>query len=361
MLPLSLSEIATLVGGDLDGPGDLEIRGVAGLAAAGAGDLSFLAKDKAAAIAESSAASALLVARKVVVTFPCIRVDDPYVAFARVLQEQQIAIDRAFPPEIHETAVVAAGADVSRAASIGPYCVIGDGVVLGDNVRLGAHVTIGCDVVLGDECRLYPQVVLREGCRLGKRVVVHSGVILGSDGFGYVPQEDGLYKVPQVGIVEIDDDVELGACVTVDRATTGVTRIGKGSKLDNQVQIAHNVEIGSHCALSSQTGIAGSCRVGDGVVFGGQVGVGDHISIGSGCQLGGQSGVTSDLSAGSRVFGTPAQDAKDSFRTTAAMRRLPEMQLTVRSLKRHLAELETRLAKAEEQLSGLEPDEEHEA
>ena len=155
---------------------------------------------------------------------------------------------------------------------------------------------------------------------------------------------EGMFKIPQVGIVDVADDVEFGAGVTVDRATTGRTVIGDGTKVDNQVQIAHNVHLGRHCALSAQTGIAGSCVVGDGVIFGGQAGVGDHITIGAGSQIGGQSGITHDLAPESRIFGTPGLDSKESFRITAATRRLPELQATVRELKQRIADLETRLA-----------------
>ncbi len=344
MLPLRLSEIAKLVRGDLIGEADPEICGAAGLSDAGETDLSFVSAAKGLRAAATSAAGAFLVGRNVVVDKPSIQVDDPYRAFAQVLAGLQIALDRAFPPGVHGTAVIDPTAEVSAAAAIGPYCVVGAGTVLGAGTRLAAHVSLGCDVTVGPDCVIHPMVVIREGCRLGKRVVVHAGVVLGSDGFGYLPGPEGMLKIPQVGIVEVADDVEFGAGVTVDRATTGRTVIGSGSKLDNQVQIAHNVQVGSHCALSAQTGIAGSCVVGDGVICGGQVGVGDHITIGAGSQIGGQSGITHDLAPGSRIFGTPGQDAKESFRITAATRRLPALQATVRELKQRIADLETRLA-----------------
>lgn len=351
MLPLRLSEIATLVGGDLKGSGDPEIRGAAGLQDAGPTELSFLANGKKTSEAAGSAAGALLVGRNVVVDKPRIEVDDPYRAFAKVLAGIQIDADRAFPLGVHETAVIDPTADVSKAASVGPYCVVGAGSVLGLGTRLGSHVSIGCDVTIGADCVIHPQVVIREGCRLGNRVIVHATVVIGADGFGYLPGPQGMQKIPQVGIVDIADDVEFGAGATIDRATTGRTVVGTGTKIDNQVQIAHNVTLGSHCALSAQVGLAGSTVVGDGVIFGGQVGVGDHITIGPGTQLGGQSGVTGDLPAGSRVFGTPAVDAKKSFRNAAAVRRLPELQATVRDLKKRLAALEAKLANAE----GSEP------
>jgi UDP-3-O-[3-hydroxymyristoyl] glucosamine N-acyltransferase len=347
MLPLRLSEIAKLVGGAHIGPGDPEIRGAAGLAAASATDLSFVTDGRYLEQAATSAAGALIVGPEVEVDKPSIRVDDPYRAFVLVLRELQPDADRVFPPGVHPTAVIDASADVSAAAAIGPCSVIGADTVLGSGTRLGAHVSLGCDVVIGRDCLIYPQAVIREGCRLGDRVIVHAGVVIGSDGFGYLPGPDGMLKIPQVGVVCVGDDVELGAGVTVDRATTGRTVIGEGTKLDNQVQVAHNVQIGRHCALSAQTGIAGSCEIGDGVISGGQVGIGDHLKIGAGSQLGGQSGVTHDLDPGSRVFGTPALDSKESFRNSAATRRLPVLQETVRALKRRVAKLEKKLAAAE--------------
>ena len=359
MLPLRLSEIAKLVGGDLIGSEDPEIRGVAGLSVAGMGDLSFVSDNKYLEKVNTTEAAALLVGRHMRVDKPFVRVDDPYAAFAQVLAGLQIKADRAFPPGVHETAVVDASADVSCAAAIGPYCVVGAGVVLGEGVRLGSHVSLGCDVVVGDDCVIHAQAVIREGCQLGDRVIVHAATVIGSDGFGYLPGAAGMQKIPQVGIVVVGNNVEIGAGVTVDRATTGCTVIGEGTKIDNQVQIAHNVQVGKHCALSAQTGIAGSATLGDGVICGGQVGVGDHINIGAGSKVGGQTGVSRDLAPGSRAFGTPVQDIKESFRMTAATRRLPELQATVRELKIKLADLEKRLAAAEGNRPGTTRDQEN--
>jgi UDP-3-O-[3-hydroxymyristoyl] glucosamine N-acyltransferase len=344
MLPLRLSEIATLVGGTLLGEADPEIRGAAGLEEAGAADLSFVTDAKRLADVAASRAGALLLGPDLPPDRPAVRVADPYRAFARLLAELTIDADRAFPPGVHPTAIVAPDADVAAATALGPYCVVGAGAVLGSGCRLGAHVVIGCDVVLGRDCTVHPQVVIREGCRLGERVVVHAGVVLGSDGFGYLPGEAGMDKIPQVGIVAVGDDVEIGSGVTVDRATTGRTVIGPGTKLDNQVQIGHNVRLGAHCALSAQTGVAGSSVLGNGVVCGGQVGIADHITIGDGVKLGGQTGVMEDIASGSRVFGTPALDVEEAFRNVAAVRRLPALRGQVREIARKLAALEARLA-----------------
>lgn len=355
MLPLRLSEIAQLVGGVLVGEADPEITGVAGLGEAGAQDLSFVRDERGLSLAAKSQAGALLIGHHVeVLDKPSVRVDDPYQAFAKVLEGQLIAVERVFPPGVHDTAVIDESADVSGATSIGAHTVVGAGVVIGQGTRLGAQVSIGCDVTLGRDCTVYPQVVIREGCHLGDRVIVHASTVLGSDGFGYLPTKGGLHKIPQVGIVEIANDVEIGAGVTIDRATTGRTRIGVGCKIDNQVQIAHNVTVGANCALSAQVGIAGSCTLGDGVIAGGQVGIGDHISIGAGTQLAGQTGVISDLPAGSRMFGTPAQEVKSSFQMTAAARRLPALRATVRALVAQVARLAKELAELGGQESGQE-------
>lgn len=334
--PMRLSEVAGLLGGRRrEGPDPL-ITGVASLADAGPGDLCFVAGPERLAEAKASAAEAFLVGPGVELARPVIEVDRPYEAFARWLERLLPDPDRLYPPGVHPTAVVHPTAKVA-ARSVGPYCVIGAGAEIGEGCRLAPHVTIGCDVRLGRDCIVHAQVTVREGCLVGDRVVVHAGTVIGADGFGYLPGPGGPRKIPQVGIVEIGDDVELGACVTIDRATTGRTVIGAGSKLDNQVQIAHNVKIGRGCALSAQTGIAGSCVLGDGVVAGGQVGIGDHRVIGDGVRIGGQSGVTRDLPKGAIVFGTPAFDFHESFRLTALLRRLPAVLARLRVLERRLA------------------------
>ena len=204
--------------------------------------------------------------------------------------------------------------------------------MVGAGSRLGAHVVLGSDVVMGGNCLVYAGVILREGCLVGNRVIIHAGVILGSDGFGYFPGAKGIRKIPQVGIVEIQDDVEIGAGSCIDRATTGRTVVGQGSKVDNLVQIGHNVVIGKACSLSGQTGISGSTILGDGVITGGQVGIGDHLALGAGVKAAGQSGITKDIPAGLSVFGTPAIEFRESFRLFASLRRLPELLRRVKRL-----------------------------
>ena len=331
---LRLSELAGRLGGRWREGADPLITGAASLADAGPGDLSFVAGPGHIAEAKSSGAAAFLVAPGVELGRPVIEVERPYEAFARFLALQLPDPDRLYPPGVHPTAVIHPEAGV-EATSVGPYCVVGAGATVGPGCRLGPHVTIGCDASIGRDCVLHAQVTVREGCLVGDRVIIHAGTVVGADGFGYLPGPGGQAKIPQVGIVEVQDDVELGALVTIDRATTGRTVIGAGSKLDNQVHIAHNVRIGRHCALSAQTGVAGSCTLRDGVITGGQVGIADHIVIGDGARIGAQAGVIRDVPARAAMFGYPALDFQESFRITAALRRLPAALARLRALENH--------------------------
>ncbi len=347
MPSLRLSEVAELVGGELVDDRDPLIRNVAGIDDAGPGDLTFVASRRFAAGLDGCRAEAVIVGPETKTPLPAIRAEHPYAAFAILLERFAAEDDRVFPPGIHRTAVVDETAVVADDVAIGPYSVVGPGVRIGAGTRLGAHVVLGPDVTLGCENRLYTRCTLREGCVLGDRVTLHVGVTLGTDGFGYLPSPTGLRKIPQVGIVVVEDDVEIGACACVDRATTGRTVIGAGTKIDNLVQVGHNVTIGSHCAISAQTGISGSAQVGDRVTMGGQVGVSHQVTIGADVQIGGQSGVTRDLKEKTDYFGYPAVQARESFRMAGALRRLPE-------LLRRVARLEARDDKSNE-ISGETP------
>lgn len=334
MRTMLLSEVAALVGGELLGPGDPTITGAAGVESAGPGDLTFVSRRGLLPALARSGAAAAIIGPGMSCDLPAVRHDQPYAAFARVLALSLPDPDRIFPPGVHPTAVVAPDADVARAAAVGPYCVVGAGTTVGEGSRLGAHVVLGPDVTVGRDCRLHPHVTVREGCRLGDGVVLHAGVVVGTEGFGYLPGPAGLVPVPQVGIVVIGDGVEVGAGTCIDRATTGATVIGEGTKIDNQIQIGHNVRIGRHCALSAQTGISGSSVLGDGVTAGGQVGVGDHVTIGDGVRIGAKSGIARDVPAGESVFGYPALEAGEAFRIAGALRRLPELLRRVAGLER---------------------------
>ena len=257
-----------------------------------------------------------------------------------------IALLRLFYPEpprvpgIHRLAWVDEGAQVDPAAAVGPFAVVERGARIGRGSRVGALCFVGARAELGEDVLLYPRVVVRDGVRIGNRVIVHPGAVLGADGFGYAFDGQAHRKIPQVGGVRIEDDVEIGANSTVDRATLGETVIGRGSKIDNLVQVGHNCQIGEHVILVSQVGISGSTRVGQGAVLAGQVGVGDHMEIGAGAVLTGQAGVMGDIPAGQVWSGTPARPTIQAKRIWAAEKRLPELLRRVHDLEKRLTELE---------------------
>ncbi|HOX26509.1 MAG TPA: UDP-3-O-(3-hydroxymyristoyl)glucosamine N-acyltransferase [Candidatus Krumholzibacteria bacterium] len=334
---MRLRELAVQLDAELIGDGEVVITGAAGLEHAGAGDITFVARPALAGRLAGSPAAAVIVGPHQAPDRPALRVADPYRAFASLLARLATPLDRLFPPGVHPTAVVDRGAALGDGVSVGPHAVVGPGCRLGDRVRLGAHVVLEADVAIGESSVLYPHVVVRERCRLGQRVVLHPGCVIGADGFGYLPGPAGLEKIPQIGIVVVEDDVELGAGTCVDRATTGATVIGAGTKLDNLVQVGHNVRIGRHSVFSAQTGISGSCEIGDGVSMGGQVGLADHIKVGDGVKVGAKSGLHKDVPDGGVVFGYPALDAAESMRIAAALRRLPDLVRKVAQLERALA------------------------
>jgi UDP-3-O-[3-hydroxymyristoyl] glucosamine N-acyltransferase len=333
---LRLSELASVLGGTWEGDGDLVVTGAASLGEAGPADVSFFEDERYRADLRTTRAGAVLAKSGVEAPVPVLRVERPYEAFTAVLARFAPARGELFPAGVHPTAVVDPTAELAPGVAVGPFSVVGAGVRIGAGTALGAHVVVGREVAIGADCLLYPQVTVREGCRIGDRCILHAGAVLGSDGFGFVHGPGGPRKVPQIGIVVLEDDVEIGANSCVDRATTGRTVIGAGTKVDNQVQIAHNVRIGRGCAISAQTGFAGSVTVGDGVIFGGQVGVADHLVIGDGAILAAKSGISKNVPAGETVFWYPALEISKARRLVALVRKLPEMA-------RRLAELELRL------------------
>jgi UDP-3-O-[3-hydroxymyristoyl] glucosamine N-acyltransferase len=241
---------------------------------------------------------------------------------------------------IHPTAVLEKGVELGEGITIGPYVVVGDGTVLGDGVRIGAHSVLGAECIVGADSVIHPHVVLYPGTRLGARVILHAGTCLGVDGFGYVPVEGEIRKVPQVGVCVVEDDVEVGANSCIDRGSIGRTIIGKSTKLDNLVHLAHNVQLGQGVLMAAQVGVAGSSIIRDGAMFGGQVGISGHLEIGEGVRVGGQGGVIGDVPPGKTVLGFPARDHREYLRAMGMAFKLPE---TVRRLK----EVEERLAALE--------------
>jgi UDP-3-O-[3-hydroxymyristoyl] glucosamine N-acyltransferase len=337
----SLAELARLVSGDLEGEPALKIRGFASLESAGPGDLSFVVSGRHVPIALRSAASALIAPPGLDLGGrPAIRVAQPYAAVATVLR--LFFPEPAVAPGVHPTAHVADSAEIAPDATVSAFVVVGERSVVEAGAVLHPHVFVGDDCRVGEGSVLHPHVVLRVRVTLGRRVIVHPGSVLGSDGFGYVFDGRGHRKIPQVGRVVVEDDVEIGANVAVDRATFGETVIGRGTKIDNLVQIGHNTVVGADSVIVAQVGIAGSCRIGRGVVLAGQVGVADHVTVGDGARIGSQSGIHRDVPAGAGMVGTPAIQGDAGLRTLAAIGRLPDLMRDMRALGRRVDALERR-------------------
>ncbi|MGA2090648.1 MAG: UDP-3-O-(3-hydroxymyristoyl)glucosamine N-acyltransferase [Endomicrobiales bacterium] len=331
-MKLTSQRMAQLVEGRLIGDPDIVITGAAGLAEAGPNDVSFLGNAKYSALLETTRAGLLLVhEHDNAFGKPHIVVNNPQLAFAQVLGE--IAKENpTVTPGIHPTAVISRLSKVGSHVAIGAYVVIEDNAVIGDGTVIYAHSYIGHDVTIGDNCLVYPHVTIRESCRVGNRVIIQAGAVIGADGFGFVPTQTGLYKIPQIGIVVIGDDVEIGANTTIDRATTGITKIGKGTKIDNLVQIAHNVHIGDYCILVSQVGIAGSAKIGNGVTFGGQSGTVGHNTIGDGATIAARGGVFGDIKPKEIVSGYPARPHRESLKIQAIQSKLPALYKQIKEI-----------------------------
>ena len=347
---MKISELVKLVGGTVaEGSPDIEISGVAALRDALEGDISFLANKKYADQVPTTSASAVLVDESFYaesVRTVLIRVKSPDKAFSAVVP--LFTPPPVVPlPGVHATAIVGRGVVLGDGVSIGPYAVIGDGTTIGDQAIIDAHVVIGEGCQIGDGSHLYPMSSVRERCRLGKRVTLHNGVVIGSDGYGYTTEvlADGsvkIGKIPQMGIVELGDDVEVGANTTIDRARFGVTKIGRMTKIDNLVQIGHNVQIGEYCGIVAHVGIAGSTHLGNGVMLWGQVGVAGHLNLADGVEVLAQSGVARDLDKKGVYLGAPAVDRREAMRLFHVPKAVENLQQEVADLKAKIQELEKR-------------------
>lgn len=332
--PTTLAELAKSCGGILEkeADGSKIINGAAPLEKARDDDISFLANSKYKKFLANSRAGALILdAQTKSDNCPVIRHDNPYAAFARVL-DVLYPDGPSLAKGMHKTVQIESSAKVDPSVSLGAFCTVGTDSNVGKRTQMGASVNIGSNVIIGDDCLIYPGVQILEGAIVGSRVIIHSGVVIGSDGFGFAPSEEGLEKVKQIGWVEIGDDVEIGANSTIDRGALGPTKIGAGTKIDNLVQIAHNVEIGRNCIIVAQVGISGSTKLGDKVVLAGQVGLIGHLELGDGVMVGAQSGVAKSFPAGARIFGSPARDINTTLRIEAALTRLPELLKRVKKL-----------------------------
>ncbi|HIC91745.1 MAG TPA: UDP-3-O-(3-hydroxymyristoyl)glucosamine N-acyltransferase [Syntrophaceae bacterium] len=335
----SLKELAQMVGGQVVGDDTIIITGISGIREAKEGEITFVAHPKYFKEIDRTQASAIIVpdgikeARK-----PLILTENPYLAYAKIanLFAQIPQIFKGISNEAIIGRNVALGKDVS----IYPWVYVGHNVKVGDRSILFPFVFIGDDVSVGEDTKIYPNVSILEKCYIGNRVIIHSGAVIGSDGFGYAKDVDKYYKIPQIGIVHIDDDVEIGANTTIDRAALGKTWIKKGTKIDNLVQIGHNVVIGKNTAIVAQVGISGSTEIGNGVRLAGQVGIVGHVRIGDHAAVGAQSGVTKSVKDQEMVSGSPAIGHKDWLRLQGVLPKLPDMMRKLRHLEKRVQSLE---------------------
>ena len=339
MSEVTVGEIVELVGGTYRGSPDARVSGVAPLADAAEGQISFLSNPKYAPLLETTRATAVLVATDLAGDSDrWIRVKNPYFAMATVVAAY--FDDRPMPLGISPHASIDASARIGRDVAVGPFTTIGADCVIEDDVKLFGNVSIEPHCTVGSGTIVYPQVSIYYRTRIGKRCIIHSGAVIGSDGYGFATEGGRHHKIPQIGIVRIEDDVEVGAGTTIDRAALGETVIGEGTKIDNLVQIGHNVKIGKHCLLVSQAGIAGSTDLGDYVVMAGQSGAAGHLHIGAGAQISAKSAVFSDVPDKTRVQGIPALPWREFSRREIWARRLPEIAQRLEDLENDVSESE---------------------
>jgi len=337
MLEFSAQQIALMIQGQVEGDASVTVHNFGKIEEATAGQISFLANPKYEAYLYTTAASIVIIGAqqqlKEKIKATLIRVPDAYAAFATLLTKYQ-ELKAQQLEGIQSPSFIAPSAKIGTNHFIAAFAYINEGATLGDHVKIFPNVVIGENVKIGNHVTIHPGVVVYADCVIGNHVTIHSGSIIGSDGFGFAPKEDGSYqKVPQLGNVVIEDDVEIGANTTIDRATIGSTFIRKGVKLDNQIQIAHNVEIGSNSVIAAQTGVSGSTKIGKNVMAGGQVGISGHIAIADGIKIAGKTGVTkSFLTANMTLTGNPASEQKQSLRTQVYVKNLPELEKRVQEL-----------------------------
>jgi len=335
-MELSVDEIARRIGGTVVGDGSVIINGLAGIEEAGAGEITFVANRKYLSNIETTKASAVIAGVDTESTGQSVLIHhkDPYFAFMQVVRI--FHPPKKYDPFVHPTAVIAEDAEISNTAHIGPNVVIESGVRVGASSAVLAGTFVGENASIGESCLIYPNVTIRDHSHIGDRVIIHSGTVIGADGFGFATKDGVHHKIEQIGLVRIEDDVEIGANCTIDRAALGETVIGAGSKIDNLVMIAHNVKIGRGCIIVSQVGISGSTKLGDYVVLAGQAGLVGHIELGDRVIVAAQSGVPKDIPAGTMVLGTPAREAMLQKRIEACIGKLPDLVKRVRSLEKKL-------------------------
>ncbi len=339
----SVYEVAEMVRGTVVGDGDVRITGLGGIVEAADGDLTFLGDPRFLPHLQTTGAAAVLVPEQCVngTEKPLIQVFDPYRAFTLMLSEYE-AETLKHPQGIHPTAAVGENVTLGEGVALDAHVVLSEGCSVGEGAVLYAGVYVGRGSSIGAGTVIYPNTTVREGVTIGARCLIHNNASIGSDGFGFHYANGALAKVPQVGLVIIGNDVEIGANSSVDRATCGETRIGNGTKIDNLVQVAHNVKIGQHCTISGNSAIAGSASIGDNVTIGGMVGVGNQVEIGDNVMVGGRSGVTKSVDSGRVVSGFPVSDHNEARRILMSQRRLPQALRRIRNLEERLEAMEQR-------------------
>lgn len=343
----TLKEIAELLKGELVGDANTVITGISGIREAEKGDITFLANPKYSPLLEKTRASAVITSRDIEnAPKPIIRTENPSLAFAKIVSFMA-PYEIKHPQGIHPSAILGKDVSLGKNVAIGPYAVIEDRAAIGDNSVIYPGCFIGRHTRIGSDSLIYAHVSIREHITVGNRVIIHNGTVIGSDGFGFATISGLHHKIPQIGTVEIGDDVEIGANVTIDRARFDKTVIGRGTKIDNLVQIAHNVVIGENSIIVAQVGISGSTSVGKNVILAGQAGLVGHIDIGDNAVVMAQSGVSKSVPAGTMVWGYPAKPADIAKRVNACVQNLPRLYETIAELKKKIEELEKKLSKAD--------------
>jgi len=349
-MEITLKEVAQILSAEIDGDENCVISGLAGIDRAGPGDITFVANPKYTQYIATTKASAIVCASDTVAEGKnLLKVENPYLAYAKALRFLNPA-----PPEtgtIDPNAVIADDVRMGDNVTVYPFAYIGEGCRLGDNVTVYPHCFIGKNVSLGDGTVVHPNVTIGDRCKIGKRVIIHAGSVIGSDGFGFARDGAAYYKIPQLGIVQIDDDVEIGAGNTIDRAAMERTWIKRGTKTDNLVHIAHNVIIGEDCCVVAQTGISGSTKIGDRVIMGGQSATVGHIAIGNDVKVAARAGVSADVPEGQIVSGAPHMPHMQWLRMTRTLPKLPQMNRTLGQLTKRIEALENELRQHQEKCS----------
>ncbi len=346
-MEFTAQQIAALLQGKVEGNELATVNTFAKIEEGKEGALSFLSNHKYIHYIYETKSSIVLVDEDIVFEHPVeatlIRVKNAYEAVAKLLQLYESMTQK--KTGIDSLAFISPKATVGKNCYIGAFAYIGDNVVIGDGCIIYPHAVIDDNVTLGEKCILYPNTTVYHGCKIGNRVTIHAGSVIGSDGFGFAPTPDGYSKIPQIGIVTIEDDVEIGANTCIDRSTMGSTYVRKGVKLDNLIQIAHNTDIGSNTVMSAQVGVAGSTKVGEWCMFGGQVGLAGHITVGDKVNLGAQSGVPSNLESNQNLIGTPVVPLRQFFRNHALTMRLQDMYKQLNELQKEVTELQSKITK----------------